>query len=214
MRFFGLYCIEKRIFVEKFAGQVLSNYVPAFAGNDEISAMFIKNDTIALRCAEPEDARLIYRWENDRRVWRVSGTVAPYTLFHIEQFLLNNNDLTSQRQLRLMIDLCDTKESVGCIDIYDYDALNERAKVGILIDEAHRHQGYAAHALSLCLDYLFHDLMLHQVYCCIDEKNTESQKLFENQGFVLCGRRKDWLKTAEGFVDELEYQCIHKVVKE
>lgn len=170
--------------------------------------MFIKDETIMLRCAEPEDAPLIYRWENDRTVWRVSGTIVPYTLFHIEQFLLNNNDLTSQKQLRLMIDFCGTKESIGCIDIYDYDALNERAKVGILIDKVYRHQGYAANALSLCLDYLFKDLMLHQVYCVIDEKNIESQKLFEGQGFVLCGRRKDWIKTADGFIDELEYQKI------
>ena len=185
-----------------------SKYVPACAKNDEFSAMFIQNDTIALRCAEPEDAPLIYRWENDRRVWHVSGTIAPYTLFHIEQFLLNNNDLTSQKQLRLMIDLIGSKDPIGCIDIYDYDAFNERAKVGILIDEAHRHQGYAAGALSLCLDYLFNDLMLHQVYCVIDETNIESQKLFEGQGFVLCGRRKDWIKTTEGFIDELEYQMI------
>ncbi len=170
--------------------------------------MFIKNDTIALRCAEPEDAQQIYRWENDRRVWRVSGTIAPYTLFHIEQFLLNNNDLTSQKQLRLMIDLNATHESIGCIDIYDYDALNERAKIGILIDEAYRHQGYAAQALSLCLDYLFNDLMLHQVYCTVDATNVESQRLFEQQGFVRCGIRKDWIKTPEGFIDEWEYQKI------
>jgi len=58
------------------------------------------------------------------------------------------------------------------------------------------------------LDYLFKDLMLHQVYCVIDEKNIESQKLFEGQGFVLCGRRKDWIKTADGFIDELEYQKL------
>lgn len=30
--------------------------------------MFIKNDNISLRCAEPEDAPLIYKWENDRSV--------------------------------------------------------------------------------------------------------------------------------------------------
>ena len=170
--------------------------------------MFITDQTISLRCAEPEDAQLIYHWENDRSVWRVSGTIAPYTLFHIEQFLLNNNDLTSQKQLRLMIDLKETGESIGCIDIYDYNALNERAKVGILIDKKYRHQGYASNALSLCLCYLFEDLMLHQVYCVIDETNTESQKLFGAQGFVLCGRRKEWIKTPDGFVDELEYQIF------
>ena len=53
--------------------------------------MFIKNDTIALRRAEPEDADLIFRWENDRDIWRVSGTHAPYSRFQIEQFLLSGN---------------------------------------------------------------------------------------------------------------------------
>lgn len=180
--------------------------------SDDFSAMFAKNETITLRCAEPEDAQQIYRWENDRSVWRVSGTHVPYSLFQIEQFLLGNNDLFSQKQLRLMIDLKATEESIGCLDLYDYDALNERAKVGILIDEAHRHQGYASSALSLCIDYLFNDLMLHQVYCVVDEKNTESQKLFEGQGFVQCGQRKDWIKTPEGFIDELEYQLIKQAI--
>ena len=170
--------------------------------------MFIKDEKITLRCAEPEDVELIFRWENDRSVWRVSGTHVPYSRFQIEQFLLSNNDLQSQKQLRLMIDSNKDKVSVGCIDIYDYDALNERASLGILIDEAYRHQGFAKAAIALCVEYLFHNLMLHQVHCCIDELNVESQQLFTNQGFVLCGRRKGWIKTADGFIDELEYQLL------
>ena len=151
--------------------------------------MFINDDTISLRCAEPDDAQQIYRWENDRRVWRVSGTYAPYTQFHIEQFLLNNNDLFSQKQLRLMIDLTTTRESIGCIDIYDYDAINSRAGIGILIDEKYRRQGYADKALKLCLDYLFSDLLLHQVHCLVDETNIDSQKLFD---FPLAFSRRVW----------------------
>jgi len=164
-----------------------------------------------LRCAEPEDAQLIYSWENDRAVWRVSGTHVPFTRFQIEQFLLSNNDLFSQKQLRLMIDLNETGESIGCIDIFDYDALNQRAGLGILIDKAHRQQGYAKAALALCVEYLFKEVLLHQVYCSIDEANTESQQLFLGQGFMLCGKRKDWIKTANGFIDELEYQLIKQI---
>lgn len=171
--------------------------------------MFIKDETITLRCAEPEDAELIYRWENDRDIWRVSGTHVPFSRFQIDQFLLSNNDLFSQKQLRLMIDLNDMGESIGCIDIFDYDGINQRAGLGILIDKEHRQQGYAKTALALCIEYLFHDLMLHQVYCSIDELNTESQQLFESQGFSLCGQRKDWLKTAEGYLDVFEYQLIN-----
>ena len=171
--------------------------------------MFIKNDIITLRCAEPEDAEQIYRWENERDVWRVSGTHTPYSHFQIEQFLLADNDIAAQKQLRLMIDLTDNSTTIGCIDIYDYDAVNSRAGIGILIDKNYRQQGYAKAALALCVGYLFHDLLLHQVYCSIDESNKESQQLFVGLGFELIGRRKDWMKTAEGWLDVLEYQRMY-----
>ena len=170
--------------------------------------MFIKNDTITLRCAEPEDAEQIFLWENDRAVWRVSGTHVPYSRFQIEQFLLGNNDLFSNKQLRLMIDLTESGQTIGCIDIFDYDAINQRAGLGILIDVAHRQQGYAKAALALCIEYLFHDVLLHQVYCSIDEVNAMSRQLFENQGFTLCGQKKDWLKTDERYLDVFEYQLL------
>lgn len=172
--------------------------------------MFIKNDTISLRCAEPSDTERIYHWENDRAVWRVSGTFVPYTRFQIEQFLLNNNDLFSQKQLRLMIDLTDSSASIGCLDLYDFDPINEHVSIGILIDAAHRNQGHAQSALALCLDYLFHDLKLHQAFCVIDELNTESQHLFEKLGFITCGRRKEWIRTNEGYLDLNEYQLINR----
>ena len=176
--------------------------------------MFIKNDTITLRCAEPEDAGQIFLWENDRNIWRVSGTHVPYTCFQIEQFLLGNNDLFSNKQLRLMIDLTESGQTIGCIDIFDYDPINQRAGLGILIDNAYRQQGYAKAALALCIDYLFKDVLLHQVYCSIDESNLESQQLFVGQGFELCGNRKDWIKTEEGYLDVFEYQLIPQRIVE
>ena len=172
--------------------------------------MFIKDDTITLRAAEPEDADQIFRWENDRDIWRVSGTHVPYSRFQIEQFLLDNNDIAAQKQLRLMIELTEGSQTIGCIDIYDYDAINGRAGLGILIDKAYRQQGYAKAALALCTEYLFRNLLLHQVYCSIDETNTTSQRLFAGQGFVLCGKRKDWLKTEEGYLEVFEYQQINE----
>lgn len=169
--------------------------------------MFIKKDKTALRCAEPNDAMQIYEWENDRKVWHVSDTFAPYSLFQIEQFLMNNNDLISNRQLRLMIDY--DGQSIGCIDIFDYDAINQRAGIGILIDKNHRHQGHAHDALVMTVQYLFENAMLHQVYCSVDKQNTDSQQLFLGVGFELCGHRKQWKKTQDGFIDELEFQLIN-----
>ena len=169
--------------------------------------MFIKKGKTALRSAEPSDAMQIYEWENDREVWHVSDNYAPYSLYQIEHFLMNDNDLLSNNQLRLMIDF--EGKSIGCIDIFNYDAINQRAGIGILIDKSHRHQGHAHDALEMTIQFLFENVMLHQVYSSVDEQNTESQQLFIGAGFELSGRRKEWKKSQDGFTDELEFQLIN-----
>ena len=172
--------------------------------------MFIKNEKVSLRIAEPNDAEIIYRWENDMKVWRDSETLVPYSMRQIEQFLLNNNDLVSEKQLRLMIEDTQTGTQVGCIDIYDYDVFNSRASFGILIDAKYRGQGYAKNAIKLLLDYCFKTLLLNQIYSLILATNIESQVLFESIGFERCGVRKQWCRTSDGFIDQVEYQYINK----
>ena len=172
--------------------------------------MFIKNDIISLRIAEPNDAALIYRWENDMRVWQDSETRVPFSMRQIEQFLLNNNDLMSEKQLRLMIEDAKNGAQVGCIDIYDYDEFNLRAGFGILIDEKYRGKGYAKNAIKLLSEYCFNTLLLNQIYALVLASNIESMFLFESLGFERCGVRKQWCRTAEGFIDQIEYQYINK----
>lgn len=174
------------------------------------SQMFAQNENIIIRAAEPNDAKLIYNWENDQAIWRVSETYMPYSLFQIEQFLLNNNDLFSVRQMRFIIERKKDSASIGCIDIYDFDPIHLRAGIGILLQEDYRKQGYASEALQLLLDYCFNILILKQVYCLVDSLNEDSLKLFKKIGFEQCGYRKEWIRTPDGFIDEIEFQYINK----
>ncbi len=172
--------------------------------------MFAQNENIIIRAAEPIDAELIYKWENDREIWRVSETYMPYSLYQIEQFLLNNNDLFSTRQIRFIIEKKDDNTNIGCIDLYDFDPIHMRAGIGILLQKDFRKRGYAKESLELLLDYCFNILMLKQVYCLIDELNADSINLFKKIGFMQCGLRKEWIRTTNGFIDELEFQYINK----
>ena len=171
--------------------------------------MFAHNENIIIRAAEPNDATLIYNWENDRDIWRVSETYMPYSLYQIEQFLMNN-DLFSMRQIRIMIERNNDNTCIGCIDIYDFDPIHMRAGIGILIQKDYRKLGFARQALELIIHYCFNTLMLKQIYCLIDVLNNDSIKLFTNIGFEQCGLRKDWIKTPNGFIDEIEFQLINK----
>ena len=165
---------------------------------------------VSLRIAEPNDADNIYRWENDMQVWRDSETRVPLSMRQIEQFLLNNNDLMSEKQLRFIVEDAKDNTAVGCIDIYDYDEFNSRAGFGILIDEKYRGKGYAKNAIALLLDYCFNTLLLNQIYSLILATNAESLFLFESLGFERCGIKKQWYRTSEGYIDQVEYQYINK----
>lgn len=165
---------------------------------------------VSLRMAEPNDADNIYRWENDMQVWRDSETRVPFSKHQIEQFLLTNNDLVSEKQLRFVVEDAKSGTSVGCIDIYDYDEFNLRAGIGILIDENYRGKGYAKNAIRLLLDYCFNTLLLNQIYTLVLATNISSLFLFESLGFERCGVRKQWYRTSEGYIDQVEYQYINK----
>ncbi len=117
--------------------------------------MFIQDDMLQLRAAEPADATLIYQWENDMQIWRVSDTTIALLPFQIEQFLMNNNDPYSQKQVRMMIDLKESKQSIGCIDLYDFDPFHERIGIGILLTAAFRGKNIAQNALQLAEKYVF-----------------------------------------------------------
>ena len=159
--------------------------------------MFTQNENIIIRAAETNDAQLIYNWENNQEIWRVSETYMPYSMYQIEQFLFNN-DLFSNRQIRFIIEITKDTIPIGCIDIYDFDPIHFRAGIGILIQKEYRKQGYAKESLQLLLDYCFNILMLKQVYCLIDALNHDSLNLFKNVGFEQCGYRKEWIRTPYG----------------
>ncbi len=167
---------------------------------------------LLLRAPEPADIDTIFRWENDSRIWHLSNTLAPYSKFAIEQFVLNTDkDIFALRQLRLMIDLHSGSvelKTIGIIDLFDFDPYHKRAGIGILIDESSRRQGFALEALKLLIEYCFGTLNLHQVFCNIEQSNKESINLFTKSGFVSCGNKKDWLLRDGQWTDELMFQLI------
>ncbi len=172
----------------------------------------IHSEHIRLRAVEPGDVDLLYSWENDPEIWHVSNTLAPYSRFQIEQFVMNaQQDLFASGQLRLIIEMKGDKlpgESAGAIDLFDIDAVNRRAGIGILVSNAFRNKGIATEAVEAMILYMRDTLHLHQLYCHISEDNLQSIRIFEKLGFTRCGTRREWLITTNGWKDEYMYQLI------
>jgi diamine N-acetyltransferase len=177
--------------------------------------MLLQGKNLQLRALEPKDLDLLYQWENNPDIWAVSGTLAPFSRFVIEQYLtISHQDIYTSKELRLMIDLKNGNESfksIGCIDLFDFDPKNKRAGIGILIgDNKERRKGYAAEAVEVVIDYCFNILDLHQVYCSVIADNQDSMALFRKLNFESTGTRRDWNYNNGQFVDEYLLQFIRK----
>jgi diamine N-acetyltransferase len=165
---------------------------------------------LKLRAIEPSDIDLLYRWENDPSIWHISNTVAPFSRFVLEQYVLNSHeDIFTAKQLRLMIELTKNQLTVGAVDLFDFEPLHRRVGLGILIANENRGQGFASEAVDLILNYCFETLMVHQVYCNISDKNNVSKALFKSKGFQVSVTKKDWLLINNQWVDELLLQKIN-----
>jgi diamine N-acetyltransferase len=168
-------------------------------------------ERVRLRALEPQDVDLLYKWENDTAIWVASHTQTPFSRFVLEQYIASSHlDLHTNKQLRLMITTRDGLD-VGAIDLFDFDPQHQRAGIGILIAEKQaRGKGYASEALNLLIQYCFHQLHLHGLYCNVTVDNQESVLLFQKHKFMITGIKKEWIRVGDGFVDELLMQLVRK----
>lgn len=151
----------------------------------------------------------MYAWENDPAIWRVSGTLAPFSRHTLSKFIEQQQfDIYQTRQLRLMIENAEGS-AIGTIDLFEFDPCNRRAGIGILIyDRSQRRKGYASDALEAMIEYARGVLGLHQLWCNIGTENEASRMLFRQAGFREVGIKRDWNRTPEGYSDELLLQLL------
>lgn len=164
--------------------------------------MYLQGPHLQLRALEPEDLDMMYTIENDTTLWDVSNRQVPYSREVLRQYIINSQaDLYADKQVRLMMELRTTHETVGAIDLFNFEPLHRHAEVGIAVLQAHQGKGYAAEALQLLCDYAFRFLGMEQLVAHIASDNTCSMQLFSTCGFTSCGTLKRWWNVEGTFKD-------------
>lgn len=153
---------------------------------------------IKLRKIEPSDLPFLYQWENDATMWADSDTHNPLSRHDLHQYIENTTgDIYRDGQLRLIIE--DSQLStkiVGCIDLFDFDARNRKAAIGMYISPDARGNGVGKQAVQLLEDYAFGFLHLRMLYAIISVHNTPCSHIYEQMGYSPSSLLKDW--TLEG----------------
>ena len=172
--------------------------------------MTLEDKNIRLRAIEPNDINIIYKWENNTDIWKVSNTITPFSRKIITDYVEHSHlDIYQTKQLRLIIELKQNNLAIGTIDLFDFDPFHKRAGVGILIaEDKNKQKGYASESLKILINYSFNILQLNQLYCNISEENKKSISLFKKHGFEINGVKKSWNLDGNKYTDELFLQLL------
>ena len=151
---------------------------------------------VKLRKIEPSDLPFLYQWENDATMWADSDTHNPLSRHDLHQYIENTTgDIYRDGQLRLIIESSEAG-IMGCIDLFDFDARNRKAAIGMYIAPEARGKGVGKQAVEQLLDYAFGFLHLRMIYAIISVHNHPCSRIYEQMGFIPSSPLKDW--TLEG----------------
>ncbi len=161
---------------------------------------------IRLRKLEPSDLPFLYQWENDSSAWADSDTHNPLSRSDLRAYIESTTgDIYRDGQLRLII--CEdspsagckedtTSVTLGCIDLFDLDARNRKAAIGLYVAREARGRGVGHEAVRQLLCYAFDYLQLRMVYAVIGVHNISCTHVYKDLGFVPSAALKAW--TLEG----------------
>ena len=168
----------------------------------------IETPVVTLRAIEPEDLDFLYQIENDHAIWYVSNTNEPYSRYLLHDYLSRaTGDIYTDKQVRMVI-VGQQGESIGMVDLQNFEPAHSRAEVGIAILDEYRCQGYGLAALCSLKAYACNVLHLHQLYAYVDANHEASLSLFSHAGFQRQVLLQDWLYSGSIYHNAYLLQCF------
>ncbi len=145
----------------------------------------LDSTNIFLRLVGKDDAFRVYLWELSEETGRVTQTQNKVSLELIYQLIEEQQDFITSGHTRFMICLEDNNETLGTIDLYDFNQKNRTAYIGILIAEKKmRRKGYARQSIIQLHDLAFQAFELKRLKAKIQSFNSYSIALFEGLGYT------------------------------
>ena len=108
--------------------------------------------------------------------------------------------------MRLIIEN-EERQTIGLVDIMNFNPQNRRAEMGIVVQEAFRQKGYGKDAIQKVMRYAKEILHLHQLYVVVNSSQKPTIGLFLCMGFKETCQLKDWLYDGEVYHDATLLQC-------
>lgn len=152
--------------------------------------MNVYGQNVILRAMEPEDMEMLRATTNDAETERLVGGWS-FPISKYEQQKWYERAISDKSSLRFIIEIMETKQAIGMVNLVDIDWKNRSAFHGIrLSNTAPKGKGYGKDAVMALMRYAFEELQLVRLDGSWVEYNIPSQKLYEKCGWKVEGVKK------------------------
>lgn len=166
----------------------------------------VKSKLISLRTLLLDDLDFIFELENDSTFWYAADIHETYSKDDLKNFITHSVDIFQDNQQRFIVVSNETNETVGMLDLFNFNSKHMYASVGIIIHPNHQKKGFAKDAINACKLLASEEIGLRNLTASVAANNLVSIQLFENSGFIKIGTRKNWFYINGKKNDEFIYQ--------
>lgn len=171
--------------------------------------MFLKKGNIELRELVSEDAQRLAELADNYNIWKNVRDYFPhpYSETNAVEFIEFTNNEESRKNFAIIYE----DELVGiCGLILQDDIYKHSAEMGYWLGEDYWNKGITTVVIKLLLQYAFKDLHLTRIFAKTFGTNRASQKVLENNGFVLEAVMQKAIIKENQLHDEHYYAILNK----
>lgn len=170
--------------------------------------MHIEGPRIILRAIELKDTAVLFELINNPRVeFATGGWSFPVSKEKQEKWIKNQID-SNQSLLRTMIEVKESKETIGTCILSDIDYKNGTAEVHIKLLDIYQGEGYGTETINTLINYAFEELRLNCIYASILEDNDQSVNLFAKCNFKEEGTLRQRIYKSGSYKNLLIYSKL------
>ncbi|UCD75246.1 MAG: GNAT family N-acetyltransferase [Phycisphaerales bacterium] len=148
----------------------------------------LEGERTRLRAYTKEDLPLRRAFLNDLELL---GMAYPGILFpsrpEDQEKWYESLDSKSDKQYSFAVESKNDSVYVGCCTVFEIDAKNRSASVGMFIGKPHWRKGYGSDALRTLLRFCFEEINLNKVMLEVYSFNTPAIRCYEKLGFKTEG---------------------------
>ncbi len=146
-----------------------------------------------LRALEPEDIDYLYELENDESLWQFGVSNVPYSKEVLRRYIMSSHgDIYADGQVRMVLET-DKRETIGLVDLLNFDPRNLRAELALVIQSDYRNKGLGEAVVKKICSYARNVLHLHQLYAYVEESNAACLACLGRAGFEEGARLAEWI---------------------